>query len=38
VEALVKAVEDGAELPAQTIAKTAMVDAETYEEAGVECV
>jgi L-arabinose transport system substrate-binding protein len=38
VEALVKAVKDGAELPPQTIARTAMVDAETYEEEGVECV
>jgi L-arabinose transport system substrate-binding protein len=37
VEALVKAIKDKQPLPPKTIAKTAMVDAESYEQAGVVC-
>ena len=37
VEVLVNHVRDGAELPAETIADTHMVDATNYEEAGVVC-
>lgn len=37
VEAMVKAIEDGSELPPETIAKTQMVDADTWQDAGVVC-
>lgn len=38
VETLVKAVREGAELPAKSIAKTAMVDATNWESEGVVCL
>ena len=37
VDALVNRIRDGKALPASTIAKTAMVDAGTYKQAGVQC-
>lgn len=37
VNAMVDSVRTGAELPPETIADTSMVDADTYEEAGVNC-
>jgi L-arabinose transport system substrate-binding protein len=37
VEAMVKSIKDGSELPPETIADTQMVDADTWKDAGVVC-